>query len=194
MDAELGEHEDALTTRRQRLDREAAAMDEELALLRARFIGLEESLGELAQLQQRVALLRARRRQLDEDETVAAELLAEVTDLTCRLQEGDFALDARAVQADAEASLVDLAFDPDRLAALEDHVGNGVEVDADEHLNRTVIAAFQWFEFGRPECIADNFPVGSVDLKVRGGAFLLGKRAGCGKQLLEVYLETGRER
>ncbi|MFP6644105.1 MAG: SMC family ATPase [Candidatus Latescibacterota bacterium] len=134
MDAELGEHEDALTTRRQRLDREAAAMDEELALLRARFIGLEESLGELAQLQQRVALLRARRRQLDEDETVAAELLAEVTDLTCWLQEGDFALDARAVQADAEASLVDLAFDPDRLAALEDHVGNGVEVDADHRL------------------------------------------------------------
>ena len=134
MDAELGEHEDALTTRRQRLDREAAAMDEELALLRARFIGFEESLGELAQLQQRVALLRARRRQLDEDETVAAELLAEVTDLTCRLQEGDFALDARAVQADAEASLVDLAFDPDRLAALEDHVDNGVEVDADHRL------------------------------------------------------------
>lgn len=134
IDAELGEHAAAITTRRQRLEGEAAAMDVQLADLRVRFRGLEEGLEELAQLQERVALLRARRRQLDQDEAVAADLLNEVTDLTRRLQEGDFALPARAARGDAEAGLADLAFDPDRLAALEEHVGHSAEVDADHRL------------------------------------------------------------
>lgn len=134
IDAELGEHEAAITTRRQHLEREAAAMDTQLADLRSRFRGLEQGLRELAQLQERVALLRARRGQLDQDEAVAAGLLIEVANLTRRLQEGDFALVAREARGDAEVGLADLAFDPDRLATLEDHVDGSAEVDADHRL------------------------------------------------------------
>ncbi len=134
IDAELNEREGVLNQRRGILQREATGRDEELADLRRRFQKLEEDATDLAQLQEQVALLRARRRQLDEDETLAANLLTEITELTHRLQDGDFASQARLTQASTERALEELSFDLDRLNTLDDRVRDGAAVDAEHRL------------------------------------------------------------
>jgi exonuclease SbcC len=58
----------------------------------------------------------------------------EVAELNKQLSDGDFSPDARAVQADAQSRLEHLQFDPDRLAKLEELVGEGTVVDASHHL------------------------------------------------------------
>ncbi|HJP30369.1 MAG TPA: SMC family ATPase [Candidatus Latescibacteria bacterium] len=134
LDAELGERQAELASHRDRLEREVAAMDEQLGDLGLRFHQLESGVSELAQLQERVALLRARRRQLDEDEVVAAQLMTEVSAVTNRLQMDDFALESRGTLAATDARLADLAFDPDRQEALEALVRDGAQLDADHRL------------------------------------------------------------
>jgi len=134
LDAELSEHEATLTTRRARLEQDAAAREEQLAALRLRFRSLEESAADLAQLQERVALLRARRRRLDEDEAIAARLIIETTGLTLRLQNEDFSLEEHRVVVDSDNQLSALEFKPERLTQLEDRVRDSVGLDGDHRL------------------------------------------------------------
>lgn len=130
MDAELADARADLGRRRAAIEEEARQADDRLADLTRRFRQLEQSTPDLGELQQRVALLRARRARLDEDEATAAQLLTEASALARRLDDGNFAPDARQAQAAARLTMERLAFDPERFAAIEEAARDEEGIDA----------------------------------------------------------------